>query len=75
MADPSVQGAPGLDIATQLMYIRTLVAYERTMLAWIRTATSLITFGLSIYKFWLLFDSRSWSRRWGTTRLSSFSPP
>ena len=32
---------------------RTFLAYERTLMAWIRTATPLITFGFTLYKFFV----------------------
>jgi putative membrane protein len=43
----------GADSAQSLALQRTFLAYERTLMAWVRTSTSLISFGFSIYKFFV----------------------
>lgn len=42
----------------QLALERTYLAYERTLLAWVRTATSLITFGFTLYKFFVYLQEQ-----------------
>ena len=54
MADQTPQNAPPIDTATLLAVERTRVAYDRTMLAWLNTAIHLITFGFTIYQFFVI---------------------
>jgi putative membrane protein len=49
--------APRIPDATKLAVERTRLAYERTLMAWVRTATSLISFGFTLFKFFVGFLS------------------
>jgi putative membrane protein len=55
---PESASAVQLSDATRLAIDRTRLAYERTLMAWVRTATSLITFGFTIYKFFMYMTER-----------------
>lgn len=57
MADQSPQNTREIDTATLLAVERTRVAYDRTMLAWLNTAIHLITFGFTIYQFFVIENS------------------
>ena len=53
MADQSAQRVSELSVSARFDLERTRIAYEQLMMSWIRTATSLITFGFSIYNFFV----------------------
>lgn len=50
--DTGTKAATALN-QVELALDRTYLAYDRTLLAWIKTATSLITFGFTLYKFFV----------------------
>ena len=51
------QEALKADVNTRLALDRTFLAHERTLMGWIRTSGSLISFGFTIYNFFLYMAS------------------